>query len=543
MQGVIAAGHPQTVAAGAEMLRQGGNAVDAAVAAAFASFIAETVLVNIGGGGIAQVYNPTTEQVAVYDFFSTMPGLSSNGHPSPTEIDFRQILVDFGPAQQPFYIGRGSVAVPGVVAGLCTMASEMGTLPLPRILASAIRLAREGVALSKSLAYVASILAPIFMDTPQIAAIYAPAGRIVAEGERLHFHDLANTLEQLGQQGPALFYSGPVADKILADQQAWGGLLTKTDLAAYHVRRCAPITIDYRGYTILLPPPSSSGGVLIAFALKLLATVSLTDISHNSFEHLRRLTELMRLTNVARAEWEDDYGADSTITSSEQTNCIDKFLADDNIRRYSHQLKRVLANRGFIPEPDFPKGPSNTTHISVADANGMIVGITTSAGENAGFVIDDTGVTLNNMLGEIDLHPNGFHRLSPGQRLMTMMSPVLILRQGRPVLAVGSGGSNRLRTAILQVISNFIDFNINLNEAVNAPRVHFEDNVVQLEGGIAPAVADEFEAAGYTVNRWPERNMFFGGAHAVAQEDRTDHQPPRWVAAGDQRRGGSVMVA
>ena len=140
------------------------------------------------------------------------------------------------------------------------------------------------------------------------------------------------------------------------------------------------------------------------------------------------------------------------------------------------------------------------------------------------------------MLGEIDLHPNGFHRLPPGRRLTTMMSPVLILRHGQPLLSVGSGGSNRLRTAITQVISNFIDFNMHLYEAVDAPRVHFEDNQLQLEGGISPATADQLQAAGYTINRWPDRNMFFGGAHAVAKDGG------RWVAAGDRRRSGSTIT-
>lgn len=543
MQGVIAAGDPQTAAAGAEILQQEGNAVDAAVAATFASFIAEAVLVNIGGGGIAQVYNPATGQVVAYDFFSTMPGLSPNGRKPAEAMDFHEILVDFGPAQQPFYIGRASVAVPGVVAGLCRMSSELGTLPLAQVLAPAIRLAREGAVLSKALEYVGDILAPILTNTPQISQIYAPAGHLARAGERLYLPDLAHTLEQLGQAGPSLFYTGDVARKILADQQAYQGLLTETDLATYEVQRRPPIAVDYRGYTILLPPPASGGGVLIAFALKLLATVSLTAIAHNSFEHLRLLTEVMRLSNIARAQWEKDCGADQNPGGLPTgSDCIDKFLADYNIQIYNKRLQQALANGKTMAEPDLPPGPANTTHISVADANGMIAGITTSAGENAGFVVDDTGVTLNNMLGELDLHPNGFHRLPPGQRLMTMMSPVLVLRDGRPILAVGSGGSNRLRTAILQVISNFIDFKLPLDDAVQAPRLHFENDMTQLEGGIATEVADKLEAAGYKANRWPDRNMFFGGAHAVAQVDYSDHRPGRWVAAGDPRRGGSVVV-
>jgi gamma-glutamyltranspeptidase/glutathione hydrolase len=145
------------------------------------------------------------------------------------------------------------------------------------------------------------------------------------------------------------------------------------------------------------------------------------------------------------------------------------------------------------------------------------------------------------MLGEIDLHPNGFHQLAPGQRLITMMSPTIVLHQGRPVLVVGSGGSSRLRTAILQVISNFIDFAMPLADAVDAPRLHFEAGTVQLEGGIEPEVADQLDAAGYRVNRWPERNMFFGGAHAVARSTDPSLQDQGWVAAGDRRRGGSIV--
>jgi gamma-glutamyltranspeptidase/glutathione hydrolase len=422
------------------------------------------------------------------------------------------------------------------VAGLDRMVVEQGTLPLAQILAPAVNLAREGVILSDALAYVAHILTPIFTDTPEMAAIYAPTGQMPEAGERLQFPALADSLERLGENGASLFYTGQVAEQILSDQRANAGLLTETDLASYRVHKTNPIAIDYRGYTILLPPPSSSGGALIAFALKLLATVEFTHLGHNSFGHLRLLTELMRLTNTARANWQNDCGLSASASPVDQAECIGRLLATVNVARYHDMLQRALSEGGLTSAPDLPSGPNSTTHISVADTNGMIVAITTSAGENAGFTIGDTGITLNNMLGEIDLHPNGFHKLLPGQRLMTMMTPVLILHRGQPMLAVGSGGSNRLRTAIAQVISNFIDFNMSLDQAVDAPRLHFEEGIVQLEGGIEPDIADKLETTGYTVNRWPQRNMFFGGAHAVAQINGS------WVAAGDSRRGGSVLV-
>ena len=534
MHGVVAAGHPQTAQAGAEILYAGGNAVDAAVASAFASFVTESALVNIGGGGIAQVYNPNTERAVVYDFFADMPGLTPNEAAQKVQtdnLDFRKILVDFGAAVQPFYIGRGSVAVPGVVAGLCQMLQEAGSMPLTEVMAPAIRIAHEGVVVTHSQAYIVQLLTPILTDTPGIAAVYAPNGHMVHEGDILHFPDLADTLLQLSREGASLFYTGRIAHKILVDQQQHHGLLTATDLASYQVRSTNPIPIAYRGYTILLPPPSSGGGVLIAFALKLLNAVSLDGLPHNGFEHLRILTEVMRLTNIARAEWEKKI--DRLGLSDELVN---QLLSQAHINQFVRRLKATLQGGQPLTEPASRQGPSNTTHLSVADANGMLASITTSAGECSGFIVEETGLKLNNMLGEIDLHRNGFHQLPPGQRLMTMMTPALVLYQGQPILAIGSGGSNRIRSAILQVLCNFIDFNMDLTDAVDAPRLHFEDNEVQLEGGISAQTADRLETAGYAVNRWPDRNMFFGGAHAVAREHA------HWAAAGDRRRGGSIVV-
>ncbi len=532
MKGVIAAGDPQTAAAGAAILETGGNAVDAAVAAAFASFVAEVALgVNVGGGGIALIVDcwgnpsggPCSEEATAYDFFSSMPsGRLEKG------ADFRKILIDFGPEQQPFYIGRASAAVPGVVAGLCAMAQDRGTLPLASLLEPAVRLAREGAVLSKALAYVMDILTPILTDTPQSVAMFAPNGRVYQAGERMFFRALAGTLERLGEEGPDLFYTGAIAQAIVEDQQAHGGLITADDLASYQMRRITPIRLDYRGYTVQLPPPASSGGVLIAFALKLLESADVARLSPGSLEHVRLLTEVMRLANRARPSWETSQGSD------EQR--IERFLSAGHIARYRRELLAILKDGSPSAGSEVEAGPNATTHISVVDSQGLVVSVTTSAGENAGFVVGDTGVCLNNMLGEIDLHPQGFHRLPPGARLTTMMSPVVVLRGGELVLALGSGGSNRLRSAIMQVISNVIDFGMPLAGALDAPRIHFEADLLQVEGGISAAVVRELEAIGYRVNHWPGRNMFFGGTHAVARQDG------KLVAAGDQRRGGSVSV-
>jgi gamma-glutamyltranspeptidase/glutathione hydrolase len=188
-----------------------------------------------------------------------------------------------------------------------------------------------------------------------------------------------------------------------------------------------------------------------------------------------------------------------------------------------------------VPEAS---GASNTTHLSVIDSDGLAVSLTTTAGESAGYVVPGTGFIPNNILGEEDLHPGGFHTCLPGQRIPTMVTPTIVLKDGRTHLVLGSGGSIRIRSAILQVISNVLDYGMGLDDAVNRARVHLEKGVLQCEAGYDPAAVDELETMGYRVNRWQDRSIYFGGAHSVARS-----QDGRLVAAGDNRRGGATAVA
>jgi gamma-glutamyltranspeptidase/glutathione hydrolase len=381
------------------------------------------------------------------------------------------------------------------------------------------------VILSSSQEYVLDFLTSIYADTPEIKRTYSPNGQPWKAGHTHKFPEFANTLEQLAQEGPESFITGEIAQAIIADQEKNGGLITAEDIRNYQVQRLEPIHIKYRGFELLLPPVPSSGGALITFTLKLLESVEINRFEHNSVEHIRVLAETMRLTNVARPTW------DAPAPSAEER--IARFLDQAHIAKYQEALCATLAGEAPPNEPKSPREPDHTTHISVIDEQGNMVGVTTTAGESAGFVVPGTGICMNNMLGEADLHPDGFHLLPPGERVTTMMSPTLVLKDGEPVLTLGSGGSSRLRSAIFQVLSNVLDFRLKLSEAVEAPRVHFEDGVLQLEGGINDQVTDILvEKHGYKVNRWPGRNMFFGGVHATAKENGN------WMAAGDARRGG-----
>ncbi|MEZ4518982.1 MAG: gamma-glutamyltransferase [Chloroflexota bacterium] len=513
MHGVISAGDPQTAATGVEILRQGGNAVDAAVAAAFASFIAEVGVVHLGGSGVAHLYDGRTGLARVYDFFSTMPGLG--GQP-PDHLDFEAVTIDYGPTTQQFFLGRGSVAVPGNIAGLCRLAADYGRLPLTVLLQPAIRMAKEGVQLTAFQAETCDLLTPLYTHTDGMRAVFAGNGRMIRPGERIVIPNLADTFQALATHGAEYARTGPLAQALLADQAAHGGLLTERDLLAYGVRRVPSIRVDYRGYEVLLPPLSSAGGVLTAFTLKLLAGMDVTQRPHGSAAHLQLLFEIMAATARARKEW------DALVESLPGDEAATRFLADTSVAPYREEVREALAAHTPSSLVGEPPGPSSTSHLSVIDGDGLAVSLTTTAGESAGYVVPGTGFIPNNILGEEDLHPQGFHTQPAGQRIATMMTPTIILKDGQPRLVVGSGGSIRIRSAIMQVLSNLLDYHLRLNDAVNLARVHLDNGVLQCEGGTDPRAMDELESWGYAINRWATRSIYFGGAHSVS---RTENRP------------------
>ena len=523
MGGVIAAGSRETAAAGAAILARGGNAVDAAVAAAFASFIAEIGVVHLGGSGIAQLYDPGNGRSFVYDFFSNTPGLDG---PKPKPMDFAGVTIDFGSATQDFHLGRASVAVPGNIFGLCQMAADYGRLPFPTLLEPALKLAQEGAVLDKFQTDTCRLLAPLYTHTAGMRQIFARNGRLIQAGEKVFIPNLTETLTALAEEGEALIRDGWLAQAIKADQQANGGLLTATDLAQYNVRKLDPICLHYREYEVLLPPLSSVGGVLTAFTLKLLAGFELQTLEHGSSQHLQLLCEIMAATTRARELW-DRYSDNMPIA---------EFLSEAFTGRFHDEVQQALRARRPSPIAAEAKSPNNTSHLSVIDSEGLAVSLTTSAGESAGYVVPGTGFIPNNMMGEEDLHPLGFHTRPAGQRIPTMMTPAIVLKNEQPCLVMGSGGSARIRSAIMQVLSNLLDFGMNLPNTVQAARVHIENGVLQREAGFNEQAISELESLGYPVNRWQNRSLYFGGAHSVARM-----ADGRLVGAGDERRGGAAL--
>jgi gamma-glutamyltranspeptidase/glutathione hydrolase len=521
--GAVAAGHPLTAEAALEVLETGGCAADAAVAAAAAACVVEPVLASLAGGGFL-LWVPAEGAPCVYDFFVDTPR-----RPKPEgELDFHAADCDFGTTRQIFHIGMGAVATPGVLHGLAEVQADLARLPLRRLLAPAMHLAREGFALSELQGYVFSIVEPILANSPDLDRLFrTPDGRRLGAGDRLVQPELAESLDLLGREGPRPFLEGEPARALLAAARA-GGHLEAADLAAVRTLRRTPLHRHHAGAEILTVPLPSAGGPLIAFALDL--AEHLEAEAHGSPSHLAGLARLMALTDRARR----DSGLAEAAGEAEERAAMQR-LADPALRRgYAAELAPELA-AGLRAAPQVARG---TTHVSVVDAAGNLAAVSLSNGEGCGHLWPGTGIHLNNMLGEEDLNPRGFHRWPPGTRMGSMMAPTAAtLADGRRV-ALGSGGSNRLRSAILQVLLNLTDFHLPLCEAVRAPRLHVENGAAQVEPGYSAAALEALaaEVAGVTV--WEGPNLFFGGVHAVART-----ADGRFQAMGDPRRGGAGQAA
>lgn len=478
--GAVAAGSPLAARAGAEVLARGGNAVDAAVAAAFAAGAAEAPLTGPGAGGFLLARSPRGE-ATLFDFFVSVPGTGAGGRRLDPKT-LGSFTVPFGGAEQVFHIGPASVAVPGMVPGLCEAAARLGRLSLPDLVAPAVRVAREGVPITAAGAFLHGILRDMLGASPASAAMFHPEGRPPREGERLYFPDLADTLEEVGRHGARAAVDGSVAQAMLEHMGSAGGLLTAQDLAGYRVVERAPLEVAYRDATMLTNPPPSSGGSLIAAALF----------------HL---------------EGEPPPIDDTTF-----------------YRRVAAAGRH--ANRVRAAESRKPVG--STTHVSAVDADGGVASLSSSCGSGSGVVIPGTGILMNNMLGEEDLNPGGFGLLDPGERMTSMMAPTIVLRRGEPLLVLGSAGSNRLRSAILQATVSVLDQARDVASAVSRPRVHPEGNALDVEGGVPADAVAALRGDGHVIRRWDAMNLFFGGVSAVGVASSG------LEAAGDPRRGGGA---
>jgi len=499
----VAAGHELTAGAAADVLRAGGTAVDAAIAGALGAMVAEPVLAGLLGGGFLMVREPDGK-AHLLDFFVQTPHRRS----PESELDFRAIAAQFGTVTQEFHIGAGTIAVPGVAPGLAEAHRRFGRIPFRELAGPAVAVARAGVTVTEFQARLSSIVAEILRSDPAVQALFCIRDAPLVAGSTWRNPDLADTLDPYAHEGPRFVTEGEVAAALLTVARA-GGHLQAEDIRVYRPEWREPLTWSRGTARVRLNPPPSLGGALIAFAL---------GMAHADPGPVA-LVQAFETTSRARVE---------TALDAAPEDAALRLLDPTLVARY----RNGIAGR--------PASTRGTTHISVIDRDGMGAALTLSNGEGCGRIAPGTGMMPNNMLGEADLLPRGFQSWHPDRRLSSMMAPTTVdWPEGRMAM-LGSGGSNRIRTAVAQVLIGLIDRDEHLAAAIGRPRLHVEPGdppAVDFEDPGGGAMRDAILRDYAQARPWPDHSMFFGGVHAVLRTASGD-----LAAAGDPRRAGAALT-
>ncbi len=502
MKGAVASGHRLTSEAACEMLEKGGNAFDAVVAAGFTSVVAEPTLTSLAGGGFLLIHENKSHCDRLIDFFVNTPGIGCKNISTPPLMP---VDVRFKSTIQRFHIGIGSVAVPGTLKGLIHCYDNFCSMYMDDLIKPALRSLKDGIEVTETMAYLFHILEPIMTYEDYGRDIYN-----LKEGDKLYNPLL---LELLSSRSTDKWIQEAYSPQDWPfDKVEYKGdcLITREDFAKYEVIDRDPLVIPYRGHEILTNPPPSFGGTLLKLTFTLLNEFDVGKMTNEDRHDL--LASIMKAINEMREE-----------PPSEGTPRFP--FEKDLIRQTRTDLENIFKGK-------YPASIQGTTHISVMDSEGNAASMTASNGSNSGCFLGNTGIMLNNMMGEDDLHPFGFYSVPPGRRVSSMMSPSLIKSNGDIFAVMGSGGSKRIRTAIPQAVVNLIDKKMNIHDAVESPRLHYDDDgILQIEPGFDINVT-EYLKQYYDVNPWEFKDMYFGGVHTVLHD---------LSGEGDSRRGGYFM--
>lgn len=500
--------------------------MDALVSAALAATVCEPLLTGFGGGGLITWRSASTGEAVVIDFMSTFPGRADGLEPR----DFRVLRVDYGPTHQLFHAGIGAAAVPGVAPGLEHAWRRFGTLPLADLTAPAIRLAKTGTRCTGASQIVATMLRAITELTPESAALFSPDGTPLQEGDIVQSDAMAAAMQAFADEGSAPFVTGRYAEALVEAFGAPHGSLSMEDLLAFEVVEREPVVVHFHGSTLYTPPPPCLGGALLGFGMRLLGAMPPSD---DPVAIAAAFSAVMSETERVRAQWFD--------AEALNPGAVRRLLGPASLEAHRSHLRELLGHPRWTP-PDGPAPgaiPGNTTHISVVDSFGNACSYTSSNGESCGTLWPEAGLPVNNFLGEDDINPEGFHLGPVGARMRTMMTPSLLVREDGGVVALGTGGSNRIRTAMLQVMRHLVDGGMRLEDAVMYPRIHVEgDSVAVEETGLPADVLEAAAATGGTLTRFPGRHLYFGGVHCAARTGDGS-----FVAMGDPRRSGAGGTA
>ncbi len=489
MNYAVSAGHELTLFAAEEILKTGGNGVDAAIAAYWMSFLSEPCMASAGAGGFA-VIGADNQATKMIDFFCQTPQVKKPAD----QYHFYPVTIDFGPSTEDFYIGRGSSGVPGAIAGIYKMHEAYATMPMKDLASIAMTKAKEGIALNTFQHYDINLLSEIFLQDPKGRSLFFDGDQVKQKGSIIKMLGYADFLETLVIEGPDLFYKGEIAQSITSGYNHSGSSLSMVDFEKYEARIVDVLSIPFKSFQLEMASGPSVGGYILSAYLSF-------------FEGLSRNLNL---------------GSQDHFLALQKVNGKLHLLKND-IPRLIQTLKEELNIE--LPQVDLNINTRGTSHFNVLDKDGMAVALTTSIGEGNGYFIEGTDMQMNNMLGEGALLPNGYHSWIPNQRLRSMMTPTIIRESGKIKMITGTGGAGRIPFVLAQSIINALHFDLPIEDAVNFPKLYFDGETINVEEGFDFPYLENTKV-------WPQGSLYFGGTHSILVHNN------HLSAVGDKRRYG-----
>jgi len=510
-RGMVASAHALASQAGLDILKAGGNAVDAAVAAAFAIGVVEPNASGIGGEGMMVVYLADRKKATAIDYRSA----------APAAIDFPKGVPD---------TGHAAVAIPGTVAGLTTALQKYGTMPLAKVLAPAIRLAEKGFVVSPVLAGIVVDNFEAINKNEALAKLACPGGLPIEAGATLTNPDLATSLRKIAAGGADVFYRGELADAIVAEMSAQGGRITRADLAAYKAIEREPVQGRYRGYDIVSAPPPVAG-VTVVEILQILDHVDLSKEAPLSPRYVHLVAEAIK-------RGFSDYTANVGDPDFVKVPVAELLSRDYAARRAAEISPDTMTPKVTAGEIKKQESPS-TTSLSVVDAKGNMVALTQTLSDffGAKVLVGGTGIILNNEMKNFGTR--GPNAIAPGKRMRTTIAPSILIKDGRTFATLGTPGAARIVSTMTLLVSNLIDFKMGIQDAIEAPRFYARDTEadLQVEARMPAATIEALVKMGYSVKTLGEYDLFFGGAQGIVIDSKTRMR----IGGADPRRDGAVV--
>lgn len=523
--GVVSAAKPEASQVGVDILKKGGNAVDAAVATGFALGVLEPNASGLGGGGFMIIRMADTGKTVVVDFRETAPKYAK-ADMFKYDAEGKAVL------NQENIIGGKASGVPGEVAGLLTALENYGTMDRKQIMQPAIDLAEKGVPVTVNLAQIITDEFDKVNRFEATSALYLKDGLPYEVGDTIVNKDLANTLKLIQAGGKDAFYKGELAEKIALEVQKQGGIITVEDLNSYKVEIREPVEGTYRGYKIISTPPASSGGTHVIELLNIMENYDLKTMGDNTTDTWHAWTEAMKLMFADRAK----YMADTAFVKVPLKGLTNKEYAQELYKRIDMTKPAAEVSEG---DP-WKYESGSTTSFSVMDKYGNMVTVTKSINYffGSGVMVPGTGIIMNNHMDDFVLKPGSVNSIEPGKRPLSSMSPTLVLDpQGRPFMTLGSPGATRIITTVAQTISNVIDHGMDIQQAILAPRIFsMQSGTVKLEGRVSIKSYEELKARGHQVELRNDYDPYFGGVHAVLM----DYETNTLHGGADPRRDGQA---